>query len=182
MANIHPIKLKGDWFQGYALDIHTLKSTFIGHDEYGREVFETKRSEIGEMLYQLKYKSEKSSLEQIIATTVQFMNEKWPINKTIQGIIPVPPSKTRAFQPVIQVAKGISVAIQVPLITNFLVKIKQTPELKNVYNYQDRLATLSDAFTVKNSSLAGKNVLFFDDLFRSGATFSAITKTLYEKG
>ena len=82
----------------------------------------------------------------------------------------------------IQLAKGISFASQISFITNYLIKVKQTPELKNVYNYQDRLATLSDAFTVKDSSLQGKNILLFDDLYRSGATMNAITQTLYEKG
>ena len=45
MVTINPIELSGNWTQGYALDIHTINSTFIGYDEYGHEVFDTRRSE-----------------------------------------------------------------------------------------------------------------------------------------
>ena len=72
--------------------------------------------------------------------------------------------------------------LQVPLYEGFLIKVKETPELKNVYEYQKRLELLKDAFAAKNLSLKGKNVLLLDDLFRSGATFNAITRVLYEKG
>jgi hypothetical protein len=29
---INPIEIKGSWTQGWALDLHTLSSTFIGDD------------------------------------------------------------------------------------------------------------------------------------------------------
>jgi predicted amidophosphoribosyltransferase len=63
-----------------------------------------------------------------------------------------------------------------------LIKVKETPELKNVYDYQKRLELLKDAFAAKNLLLKGKNVLLFDDLYRSGATLNAITRVLSEKG
>lgn len=63
MINISPIKLPGNWFEGFALDLHTISSEFLGYDEYGHEVFDTKRSEMGELLYRLKYGSDKSVLQ-----------------------------------------------------------------------------------------------------------------------
>ncbi len=36
MVTINPIKLSGNWTEGYALDIHTIDSTFIGYDEATR--------------------------------------------------------------------------------------------------------------------------------------------------
>jgi predicted amidophosphoribosyltransferase len=107
MTTTKPIKLPGNWFEGYALDIHTVRSIFKGHDEYGHEVFETQRSEIGELLYQLKYKSDRSKVNEIVSVSVGFLVRHWQGNKNIEAIIPVPPSKSRTFQPVIQLAKGI---------------------------------------------------------------------------
>lgn len=55
MVNINPKKLAGRWRAGYALDHHTTSSVYLGDDELGHPAFDTKRSEIGELLYQLKY-------------------------------------------------------------------------------------------------------------------------------
>ncbi|WP_454743956.1 hypothetical protein [Cupriavidus necator] len=44
----------GNWDLGYALDKHTLRSTYIGDNEYGHPQFNTERSEPGEALFQLK--------------------------------------------------------------------------------------------------------------------------------
>lgn len=182
MINISPIKLSGNWFEGFALDLHTLSSEFSGYDEFGHEFFDTKRSAIGELLYRLKYKSDKSSLKEILDVTVNFLNNKWKISGILDGILPVPPSISRTFQPVIEIARGISSMLQVRLYEGFLIKVKETPELKNVSDYQKRLELLTDTFATKNLSLEGKNVLLLDDLYRSGATFNAIIRVLYEKG
>ncbi len=182
MINVSPIKLSGNWSEGFALDLHTISSEFLGYDEFGHEVFDTKRSEVGELLYRLKYKSDKSSLKDIIDLTVDFLSNEWKISRILDGILSVPPSRKRAFQPVIEVARGISSKLQVPLHEDFLIKVKETPELKNIYDYQRRIESLKDTFATKNLSLKGKNVLLFDDLYRSGATCNAITRVLYEKG
>ncbi|RPI78091.1 MAG: ComF family protein [Desulfobacteraceae bacterium] len=182
MVNINPIKLTGNWVEGYALDIHTISSEFLGHDEFGHEVFDTKRSEMGELLYRLKYQSDKSPLKEILSVIEKFVNTEWKIAKILDGIVPVPPSRGRVFQPVLEVAKGISVLLHIPLYEGYLVKVKETPELKNVFDYQKRMESLNNAFIAENPSLKGKNVLVFDDLYRSGATCNAITRVLYQSG
>lgn len=180
MITLHPIKLTGNWQEGFALDIHTISSTFLGYDEYGHEVFETQRSPIGELLYKLKYKSDKTAIKEIVAAASSFLVNDWKIS--IDAIVPVPPSKTnRPIQPVIVIAKGISTSLQIPYVES-LTKTKGTPELKNIFDYQQRSELLKDAFKVRGSELKGKNVLLFDDLFRSGATLNAITHVLYNLG
>ena|SRR5208283_299086 len=96
MVSINPKKLSGNWSQGYALDVHTTGSIFLGSDEFGHDVFDTTRSAIGELLYRLKYKSDKTALNEIIDTVADFLNNKWKIVTAIDAIIPVPPSKARA--------------------------------------------------------------------------------------
>ena len=135
MINISPQKIKGEWTGGYALDFHTISSEYIGDDEYGHPQFVTKRSDMGEMLYRLKYKSDKSVLRIINETVAQFINQmNWPIDL----IIPVPPSRTRrTFQPVLALAKGISKLLEIELCPDCVVKTKETAELKNVYNFDE---------------------------------------------
>jgi predicted amidophosphoribosyltransferase len=182
MIKVNPIKLSGNWAEGYALDIHTISSIMLGYDEYGHEVFDTKRSEIGELLYKLKYKSDKTTADAILDVVISFLENDWKIAKVLAGIVPVPPSKTgRVFQPLTEIAKSISSRLQLPFYDKPVTKIKETPELKSVFDYQKRLELLENAFAVPSTLFNGKNVLF-DDLYRSGATLNAITRVLYEHG
>lgn len=50
--------IQGPWDLGYSLDKHTLNSVYTGDNEYGHPMFDTARSESGEVLYQLKYKNQ----------------------------------------------------------------------------------------------------------------------------
>ncbi|MEW6210737.1 MAG: ComF family protein [Acidobacteriota bacterium] len=179
MVGINPMRIPGSWRQGYALDYHILWSNFIGHDEFGHPKFDTKRSEIGELLYRLKYGSDKSVLDAIVDTAAGFI-ASW--NPDLSVIVPVPPTRIRAFQPVIEIAERIGARLNLPCRRDCIVKIKETPELKNVYDYNRRLELLEDAYTVAESTLKGENVLLFDDLYRSGATLDAITRGLCGKG
>jgi hypothetical protein len=67
MVEINPKPITGNWTEGFALDFHTLSSEYIGDDEYGHPQFDTKRSDVGELLYRLKYGKDKSVLGDIIA-------------------------------------------------------------------------------------------------------------------
>jgi len=180
MININPIELTGNWTKGYALDLHTLRSQFLGYDEFGHEVFDTERSQMGDLLYELKYKSNKAVINEILDTAVKFIRS-WKIH--IDALIPVPPSRTaRQIQPVLEVAKGIGHKLQILLLSDAVKKIKDTPELKNIYDYAERLKLLESAFAIGTPSVGNKNILLLDDLYRSGATLNAITHVLFEQG
>ncbi|MCI0488648.1 MAG: ComF family protein [Blastocatellia bacterium] len=142
-------------------------------------MFDTKRSEMGELLYRLKYRSDKSVMDTIVETVLSFI-ASW--NPGLSVIVPVPPSRQRAFQPVWEMAERLSIRLNLPLRGDCIVKIKDTPELKNVYNYEKRMELLEDAYTVPAASLIGESVLLFDDLYRSGATLNAIAGALYSNG
>lgn len=104
--------------------------------------------------------------------------------KTIDVIIPVPPSHiSRPFQPVVEIAKAIGAHLNLPVLTAIVKKIKDTPELKNVEDLEERKRILQGAFNVSPVGvLSGKTVLLFDDLYRSGATLSSLTSVLYDQG
>jgi predicted amidophosphoribosyltransferase len=162
------------------LDYHTVGSTYLGDDEYGHPVFDTKRTELGELLYRLKYRSDFSVVDEIAGAASEFYTI-W--NPEAEIIIPVPPSRSgRTRQPVLVLTEEISKRIGIPVINNCVVKVKKIPELKNVYQYDERLRLLENAHTVDSSFVAGKKVLLFDDLYRSGATMNAISSVLYDQG
>lgn len=182
MIKIAPKRIRGNWACGYSLDIHTLSSEYIGDDEYGHPQFDTKYSDMGELLKRLKYQSDRSVLQIIIDTVVEFLSSKsksWAVDL----LIPVPPSReTRAFQPVTAIAKGVSKLTGIRLCTDCVVKIKTTPELKGIYEFGKRSDILKNAYAVVRREIEGRNILLLDDLYRSGATLNAITKALKDKG
>jgi len=61
-------------------------------------------------------------------------------------------------------------------------KKKETSELKNVYEFNKRMEILKDAFAIVKDEIEGKNIILFDDLYRSGATLNTITRTLKDNG
>jgi competence protein ComFC len=180
MAEIHPKRIMGNWKEGFALDFHTLTSEYIGDDEYGHPQFETTRSEIGELLYGLKYKKDKSVLAEIVTIATEFIKLR---NWALDLVVAVPLSrKGRAFQPVPPVAEGIAKALGVDVCIDCAIKVKATPELKRIFDFEQRLRILEDVFQVRDPVVTGRNVLLFDDLYRSGATLNAVTRVLLEQG
>lgn len=111
---------------------------------------------------------------------VEFIrDQKWAIDL----VIPVPPSDaSRSFQPVILLAQAIADELGVGCCIDCVVKVKDTPQLKGVFDPEKRRELLEKAFVVAAKKLSGKRVLLFDDLYRSGATLNSIFKALTEKG
>jgi len=179
MTKIKPMRIPGRWREGYVLDFHTVSSTYLGYDEYGHEIFETIRSDVGELLFRLKYRSDTAVIDELAETLADFLRS-W--NPGVTVLIPVPPSRARSQQPVNLIAKALAVKIGVTLAPTGVARVKEMPELKNVYAYDERLRLLEGAHGVEPSVVRGQTVLLFDDLYRSGATMNAITAALYDEG
>jgi len=178
--DIHPKELKGGWDAGYALDVQTVESTYLGDNEFGRPMFDSRRSALGELLYQLKYRNDMAAAGPIVEALAEFLKIR---SVTSDVIIPVAPSNpSRKSQPVIEIARTLSTAVNIPLCEKCVLKIKSTPQLKNVYDFTERERILRDAFAVNAKETSGKRVLLFDDLYRSGATMNAVARLLKSDG
>lgn len=179
MIKISPNKIKGKWDDGYALDFHTVSSDYVGDDEYGRPQFATTRTAMGELLYRLKYGGDESIIEVIVTTASNFVRAKsWPIDL----VIPVPASRSRTFQPVVALAKRLADDLKIAFCGGCVAKIKDIPELKDIFDFNKRAKLLSSAFQVDRSKVEGKHLLLFDDLYRSGATMNAVSSELRKSG
>ena len=179
MASTHPTKIPGRWREGFSLDYHTISSDFIGHDEYGHPRYDTKRSELGELLYRLKYGQDKGVIDEIVDAAAAFVKSWAP---KVGLILPVPPSRARSQQPVLLLAEALGNRLNLPVRPGAVARTKPVPELKDVYEYGARVKLLQGVHTVDLDATAGQIILLFDDLFRSGATMNAVTDVLYEQG
>jgi predicted amidophosphoribosyltransferase len=116
---------------------HTVSSEFLGHDSFGHAQFDTKRSELGELVFLLKNRSDQSTLDPIAECAVAFIR-RWSI--TVDAVVGVPPSRKRAFQPVLEIADRVASGLSKPCLSNAVTKIRETPELKDVFGYDEREA------------------------------------------
>lgn len=177
----NPIEIQGAWTRGWTLDQHTTSSTFLGYNEYGHAQYETIRSPLGELLYQLKYRGQ-NTVDEVAEAMARFFDNKPNGLAKIDLIVPVPPSTQRQVQPVMQVATAIARKLGKSFLTSAVQKTKETPGLKNVHDPEERRELLDGAFQVDSNEVRGKGVLLIDDLYRSGATANAVTIALLNAG
>ena len=175
---LNPRPVRGSWDDGRTLDLHIRSSEFVGYNEYGHAQFESTRTELGELLYRLKYKGDQSAIAPIAQAAFDFVCG-W--NPGIDVIVPTPPSKSRAVQPLFQIADEVGRLLSLPVDKTSVRKTKATPELKNV-DHAKRLELLGEAHSIQGEALRGRRILLLDDLYQSGATLNAIARLLKEAG
>lgn len=176
MVLFNPTVITGKWEKGYALDVHTYNSTVVGRDERGNLKFDTTRSPMGELVNRLKYRGDRAAAAEIVDAAVLFLS---PRRAHIDVIVPVPPSNPRDFQPVYVVADGIGAALSVP-VARCVSTTRAPSQLKDIDAPELRALAVAGLYTVTAAHVAGKRVLLFDDVFRSGTTMNAITSVLLD--
>ncbi len=174
--------ISGNWDAGFALDKHTRSSTYLGDDAYGHPQFDTKRSEVGEALFQLKYRDDFSKLEPLASEIVTHLV---PRVGPIGFIVPMPATNERARQPATEIARSLSSRLNVPMFDNILIKLPaaaDAPQLKDLVGKDAKIAALKGRFAI-NPCITNEgrwNVLLVDDLFDTGASMEAATTRLRE--
>lgn len=175
----NPRKIDGPWTDGRVLDLHSTGSEFLGYDEFGHEQFDTRRTEVGELLYRLKYRSDATAIAEIGAVAEELIRS-WRIEFDI--IVPAPPTRPRRVQPLYQIAEELARRLGVPLLKAVTKNAAGAAELKDLREFHERQAVLQGALSVDSRAVAGKRVLLIDDLIRSGATLGAVSTALSDAG
>ena len=172
-------KITGNWSRGLAFDQHTLSSSYLGVDQFGHDRWETTRSEMGELVYQLKYRENTGS----IARIVELLGRIKGIEE-FDRIVPIPPTDTnRQLQPVKLIAEALGKDREVEVIPDLLSKNPGGQELKNVTDPAERQKLLRESMTLSDEyDIAGLKILLVDDLYRSGATLSLAAELLLNEG
>ncbi len=176
--SINPNPIRGNWHAGWVLDKHTLWSKRQSDGS-----FNTKRTELGEALYRLKYCGDREPLMPIARLTAMFIKDELGIEQELMGILPIPPSnRSRRFQPVVAICKEVGKILELDSPSDYLTKVKETAPLKDLEDRKSRAKQLDGAFAVKDLRFKGKGVMLLDDLYRSGETLTWATKVLLAKG
>ena len=169
------IDLIGNWRRGKAYDLHTVSSTYLGVDEFGHDRYDTHRSEMGELVYRLKYNGDRSAAEKIVALLDAIRGIE-----TFDFLVPIPPTrKDRPFRPVELITELLGRRRGVRILTGLLDNCGDA-ELKDIADPVAREERLRAAMTLAgDADIRGSKILLVDDLYRSGATLAAATEILY---
>ncbi len=172
------IDLEGNWKTGKAFDLHTVASTHLGTDEFGHDRWETTRSEMGELVYQLKYRFDQSAVAKIIT-----LLDKISGIEKFDFILPIPATnKSRPIKPVELIAVALGKKRGVAVVTDALIN-NGNEELKGITDPVARDELLKQALQLSGAErFKDKKVLLVDDLYRSGATLRIATDLLYREG
>ena len=178
VVNTNPMKLPPrPWVEGYVLDYHTVSSTPTG-DPYYR--FDTKRTELGELLFRLKYRAGGSVVvADIVDTAEQFVGGWKP---PIDCVVPAPPSLTRKTQPAFEVARELAARLRIPVFEDAVFKVKITPQMKNIDDWSERQRVLAEAVQAGRNDVKDRSILLFDDLIESGSTLRRAAEVLLKDG
>ena len=176
VVEVHPEPIDGPWIEGFVLDRHVISSRPIGY--VGEHMqFETTRSALGELVYQLKYRN--GPLTDIVETAVAVVTERW--NGVIDCVVPPPPSLHRTKQPAVLIASGVAAILGVPSLAAATVKASATSQMKNV-ELHERGPLLSTAIQAGTDAVQGRRVLLIDDLWETGSTLRRVAEVLGQMG
>ena len=117
-----------------AFDVHSVSSVYLGQDDQGHDHWETQRTEMGELLYRLKYKKDLATVD-LIVTLLDGVKgiEKFDL------IAPIPPTdRNRPFQPVAELAKALGARRGVRVEAELLKKAPGGGQLKNIEDPAER--------------------------------------------
>lgn len=74
-------------------------------------------------------------VDELVLGAATFVNS-W--NPGIDMIVPVPPTRSqRSMQPVLILADGLGKQLHIPVANEAVTRVKEIPELKNVYDYSN---------------------------------------------
>lgn len=172
------ITLLGNWKSGKAFDLHTVSSSHLGMDQYGHDRFDNTRSEMGQLVYELKYHFSREAIPRI----VEMLDGIGGI-EGFDCLVPIPTTKkNRPVKAVELIAEALGKRRRVKVFSELLLN-GGDEELKGTSDPIERNDRLRSALSLSGiPDVSGLKILLIDDLYRSGSTLSVATDLLYSQG
>jgi competence protein ComFC len=131
------------------------------------------------LAFRLKYRQDKTVLPALVEHLLALCAAR-PTLANIDALIPVPPSKPRAFDPVRTLADVLGTRLD-QAVCPVIVKTRTTAPQKEMRTLAQKQANVAGAFALQEQ-VRGKRLLVLDDLYDSGATLEEVTRVLCRGG
>lgn len=171
MSNV--ISVAGMWDDGVVLDQYKESCTYIGEDVFGRPQFDNVFTPLGKLVYAMKYNGHFNTSEEIADICVKSL-DSWLANKTIDIILPTPPTNERLEQPVYMIAEMLASKLKVPYSDEILLKRDKNP----VKNMSKEERNLTGSIVKLKNAKRKCNILLIDDYFTTGKTANECVSVL----
>jgi len=137
------------------------------------------------MIYDLKYRrfaDVGACLGRILADSI--LEKPWRLRRSV--IVPVPlhlrKLEERGYNQAEVIARGLSQALSVPLVTTAVIRTKETADQKRL-RAADRAKNVLGAFRVAAPhAIACRDVILVDDVMTTGSTLNEAAKTVKSAG
>lgn len=107
-----------------------------------------------------------------------------PHLRDVAGLVPVPIHPTRrrqrGYNQAEEIAKGLSVVLEVPIFEDALVRTKFKGSQTKL-NHLERMQNVADSFGIGVGDFAGQHLLLVDDVVTTGATLDFCGNLLVER-
>lgn len=142
------------------------------------------RGPMKKAMYRLKY-SNRRCYAATFAKDAYERYGSWIKEKGIQAIVPIPmyksKEKTRGYNQATVLAKELGKLTKLPVCEHLVVRVRNSTPQKEL-NDKERKNNLKNAFKIRKSDVKLKKILLIDDIYTTGSTMDAVSRTLTEGG
>lgn len=134
-------------------------------------------------IHQLKYRNLKAIAPCLAELLADYLRSN-PLPGEVIVPVPLHPRRLRerGYNQSSLLARELSKRIDVPVIEDCLIRVKQAQPQVRAINAEERRRNVVDAFVCREGSVRGKQVILIDDVCTSGATLESCAVALKSKG
>lgn len=140
--------------------------------------------EMRQSIYRFKYDNKREYADFYVTELVRLYGG-WIKRLDVDAIIPVPLHKSkyrkRGFNQAQVLAEAIGRQLEIPVLSDILVRNKNTTAQKNL-NDKQRQENVKNAFKIINNEVQLKKILLVDDIYTTGSTIDAVARILKGDG
>jgi ComF family protein len=134
-------------------------------------------------IYELKYRNLKAISPCLAELLTDYLKSN-PLVGEVLVYVPLHPHRLRerGYNQSSLLARELGKRIDLPVIENCLIRVKQAQPQVKAGNVVERRRNVVNAFECRDGKLAGKKIILIDDVCTSGATLESCAATLKSEG
>lgn len=138
---------------------------------------------IRKVIHQLKYRSLKAISPCLAELLADYLRAN-PLPGEALLCVPLHPRRLRerGYNQSNLLARELGERIDLPVIENCLIRVKQTQPQVRAVDVEERRRNVVDAFACRDERVSGRQIILIDDVCTSGATLESCAVALKNKG